>query len=148
MGALPSISVLIFLTTKLNTPMQAVATEIFISFTFPICNIYSSRSHNLNNQLLSNLFDQLPSPCLIFGDFNAYSIHWGSPSSDSRSRIIESFLLNNRMNLLNDGSPSRITQNSETAINLSICSPSIAMKFNWYFCIACTSLSIAITIPI
>ena len=32
---------------ELNTPSQAVATEVFISFKFSICNIYSTRSHTL-----------------------------------------------------------------------------------------------------
>ena len=97
---------------EINYTMKAVAAEISISFNFII---YSLQSHNLNDQILYNLYAQLPSLCLIIGDFNAYSIQWGSPYADSRGRIIESFLLNN----------------NEMTLDLSICSPSIAMNFNW-----------------
>ena len=44
---------------KLNTPCQAVAAEVFLSFKFSICNIYSSRSHAINHQLLSDIYRQL-----------------------------------------------------------------------------------------
>ena len=73
---------------KLNTPCQTVAAEVFLSFKFSICNIYSSRSHTLNHQLLSDIYRQLSSSCLIVGDFNAYSLQWGSISTHSRGRII------------------------------------------------------------
>ena len=115
---------------KLNTPCQAVAAKDFISFKFSICNIYSSRSHPLNLQLLSDIFRQLTSPCLIVGVFNAYSLQWGSASTDSRGRIIEAFLSDNNLNIWNDGSPTRIADNSETAIDLPLCSPSISFKFS------------------
>ena len=71
------------------------------------------------------------SPCLIVGDFNAYSLQWGSASTDSRELIIEAFLSENYFNILNNGSPARIADNNETAIDLSLRSPSISLSFDW-----------------
>ena len=41
-----------------------------------------------------------------------------SPADDSRGRAIESFLNNNTLNIVNDGSQTRITHNSETSTDL------------------------------
>ena len=57
----------------LATPIQAVAARVKLQVEFTICNIYSSRSHQLTPTLLNNLYRQLPSPSLIVGDFNSYS---------------------------------------------------------------------------
>jgi len=35
------------------------------------------------------------------------------------------------LNVSNDGSPARIADNSETAFDLSLCSPYISLKFDW-----------------
>ena len=115
----------------LNTPCQAVAAVVALSFRFTICNIYSPPSLPLNKQLLSDIFQQLPSPCLIVGDFNANSLLWGSANTNTRGRSIEAFLAENNLNILNDGSPTRIAISSETAIDLSFCSPSIFFRFDW-----------------
>ena len=42
-----------------------------------------------------------------------------------------SFLSDNNLNILNDGSPTRIADSSDTAIDLSLCSPSISFNFDW-----------------
>ena len=92
---------------KLNTPIQAVAAEIKLEFNLTVCNIYSSRSHQLSPSLLNDLYNQLPTPCLILGDFNAYSSVWNCTSTDSRGRSMEEFILANNLVILNDGAPTR-----------------------------------------
>ena len=116
---------------QLTTPIQAVAAEVTLQSTFTICNIYLSRSHQLTTALLNNLYDQLPSPCIIVGDFNAYSTVWNSTSTDTRGRCIEEFLLRNNLVVLNNGSPTRIGYNSESIIDLTFCTPSISTNFHW-----------------
>ena len=39
--------------------------------------------------------------------------------------------IDNNLNALNDDSPTRIANNSETAIDLSLCSPSLSLNFDW-----------------
>ena len=62
---------------NLTTDIQAVAATIHLKTKFTICNIYSSRSHPLTITNLTELFNQLPQPCMLLGDFNAYSLMWG-----------------------------------------------------------------------
>ena len=41
------------------------------------------------------------------------------------------FLSEYNLMVLNDGSPTRIADNSETTIDLSLCYPSISFNFDW-----------------
>ena len=116
---------------ELITPIQAVAATVNLQTTFTVCNIYSSRSHQLSSQLLNDLLSQLPSPYLILGDFNAYSSVWNCLSTDSRGRIMEEFINLNNLVILNDERPTRIGYNSESIIDLSLCSPSISLELDW-----------------
>lgn len=116
---------------QLDTPIQAVAIRANLNRTMTICNIYSSRSHLLNTQLLEDLYRQLPKPCLIIGDFNSYNILWGSAKTDKRGKEIENFIHNHNLNIMNNGAPTRISYQIETAIDLSICSSEIENYFNW-----------------
>ena len=56
---------------------------------------------------------------------------WGSISTDTRGREVERFLNTSGLNILNDGSNTRIGTISESAIDLSIISPIINDRFTW-----------------
>ena len=74
----------------LNTPLQAIAARINIGRDVTIVSIYNLRSHNISENLLSTLFQQLPKPVILRGDFNSYHQIWGSPANDkgvARSKI-------------------------------------------------------------
>ena len=45
---------------ELNTPLQVVAGEVHVNTDVPICKIYVSRDHTLNQQLLKDLYSQRP----------------------------------------------------------------------------------------
>lgn len=119
-----------FTELKLQTDLQACAIRVKLRSLITICNIYNSRSHDLTEPLLQQLFDQLPPPVLMVGDFNSYHVMWGSSSTDTRGKIIESFIGAAGLNLLNTGSPTRITH-TETAIDLSLCSPELQRSMVW-----------------
>ena len=53
----------------LNTNIQAVAVRAQIGSLITICNVYSSRSHDISTNILNDLLHQLPSPAIIVGDF-------------------------------------------------------------------------------
>ena len=114
-----------------NTPIQAIAVRVHLQREITICNLYSSGAHIINQQVLSNLYNQLPQPCLIVGDFNAHNQLWGSTNTDGRGREIEAFITQQGLNIMNNGAPTRILYNTESAIDLSICSPEIDPDFNW-----------------
>lgn len=116
---------------NLNTEMQAVAATVFIGRKITICSVYSSRAHRLTVPELTELIRQLPPPILITGDFNAYNPTWGSPTVDSRGRIIEEVVNNENLIILNNGQPTRVTHNSKTAIDISIASPELDINCIW-----------------
>ena len=116
---------------SLNTPLQAVAVTVQTRFRFTICNIYTSPNHDFSLQLIKNIYDQLPKPCLIVGDFNAHHPRWGDPRTDARGNIMVDLIDSTDLVLLNDGSPTRTTHNSHSAIDLTFCTASIALEFDW-----------------
>ena len=67
------------------------------------------------------------------GDLNARHPLWGDTATNCKGRTIESLLLNNQIDLLNDGSATHvhIQNNSLSHIDLSICSSEIANDFTW-----------------
>ena len=115
----------------LQTTITAIAATVTIKSTFTICNIYSPQSHTLNENLLNHLYQQLPQPCLIVGDFNAHNPLWGGNDTDARGRAVENFITFNQLNLLNGHQPTRIEGLHETSIDLSICSPSLEPELEW-----------------
>ena len=64
-------------TIELDTPIHTIAVRVKLHKTITICNIYSSDSHVINCNVLNSIYQQLPQPSVIVGDFNAYVI-WGS----------------------------------------------------------------------
>ena len=122
----------------LNTPLQAVACTVRLNGReIDICSIYIPPRMN-NNTLerhLTALIAQFPHPFLLLGDFNAHSPLWGRDVvlADTRGEIIESFLDNSHLVLLNtrENTHFSLSHNSESAIDLSICSPQISTYFVW-----------------
>lgn len=82
---------------------------------------------------LDDLKKQLPKPFIILGDFNAHNLLWGSWSTDTRGKIIEQFLEDQELIILNTGSATHhnSSNSSESAIDLTIVSASVAEKFEW-----------------
>ena len=122
----------------LNSPLQAVACTIRLhGRNIDICSIYipPNADNNALERNLNDLIAQFRHPFLLVGDFNAHSPMWGRNIrvSDQRGEIVEHFLDTNQLILLNKGDNTHfsLTHNSESAIDLSICSPQIATLFDW-----------------
>ena len=58
---------------------------------------------------------------------------WGERNCDRWGYIIEDLIDNNDVTLLNDGSPTRhdVHHNSSSAIDLTLCSPSLRLDYQW-----------------
>ena len=97
-----------------------MAVEIFLHGRITVCSLYSRRSSNLNEQLMTNLLRQLPSPLIIMGDFNAYHQVWGNATVHTRGRQVLDSTLKNTLNITNYGEPTLTTQHSETVIDITI----------------------------
>ena len=75
---------------KLNTNLQAVATTVHLGIRFTVCNIYIPPSYTPDANELQTLFNQLPKPCMMLGDFNAHHQRWGCQTrNNKRGEILE-----------------------------------------------------------
>ena len=70
---------------------------------------------------------------ILLGDMNARNTDWGNPDTNSKGHKIEKLIKDHELCLWNDGNPTFIhpATGSFSAIDLSICSPSLFMDFNW-----------------
>jgi hypothetical protein len=122
---------------SLKTTLQAVAVSVFLHVTITVCSLYLPPGRTAGDlHELDNLVTQLPPPFLILGDYNAHSDLWGDQPLRPDGRIIENFISNNDLNFLNDGSFTYLHPGSGSwsAIDLSLCTPSIYLDFNWTVC--------------
>ena len=92
-----------------------------------------SNKFEINIAALENLIAQLPQPHIILGDFNSHSMLWGSHKLDKRGKIVEEFIVNNDLIILNDQSPTHfnLSYGSSSAIDITLCSSSIATSIEW-----------------
>ncbi|KAG5865406.1 hypothetical protein JTB14_013578 [Gonioctena quinquepunctata] len=103
-----------------------------LSLEFTICNIYLPDA-NWNIADLINIADQLPPPYVIVGDFNAHNPIWGSTRIDTRGRIVDNFIDEMNLVILNSGEGTylNLRSNSLSVIDLAFCSPTLAPSIQW-----------------
>lgn len=118
----------------LVTDLQAVAVRCQLDRLYTICNIYLPPSDRVSLRELGDLVDQLPSPFILVGDFNARHGLWGDVVTSSRGRIVEALLSGYSCSILNDGKPTHfhVQTDSFTPIDLSIVSSDVAPTFSWF----------------
>lgn len=122
---------------QLNTELQVVAIRIKFPIKCIICSIYLPGSNNITKNELNNLVNQFDQPFILLGDFNSHNTIWGSDKTDSRGNIVNSFLNENDLNILNNiNSHTHFSFAYKTFshIDLSLISPSIAQYFDWNVC--------------
>ena len=117
----------------LNTNLQAVAIQCIFDKQLTICSLYLPPDLNFTVNEIQDLINQLPAPFLLLGDFNAHNPLWGGANLDAKGKIVEEILDTNPITLYNDGSMTfhNIHCNQLSAIDLSLCSPSIHVNFLW-----------------
>ena len=117
----------------LNTNIQAIAVILALHKTITLCSVYLPPNHSISKRDLNNLTAQLPSPFLLLGDFNAHSNLWGNTHTDRQGQIVEDFLSENNLCLLNDKSHTYLHPGHGTysSIDLTISSPSIVLDLAW-----------------
>lgn len=117
----------------LVSPMQAVAVRTTINHPITICSVYIPPSSTCAIEDLEDLLQQLPTPIIMVGDFNAHNILWGGNKIDQRGNIMEAFITRNNLCLWNDDSFTYMhpATGSLTSIDLSLCSPGLLLDFQW-----------------
>ena len=117
----------------LNTALRAVAVRVTLHKTISICTLYIPPNSPITSLQLNDLYNQLPQPAIILGDFNAHNPMWGGDKTDQRGKIVETFINTSNVCLLNDGSPTYLHPGygTYTSIDLCVCSPSIFLDFTF-----------------
>ena len=118
---------------NLNTTLQAVACKVTLHKTMTVCSLYIPPNERIKSEDLDSLINQLPSPMIIAGDFNAHNTMWGDRKNDPRGRLIEKFMTDHNLCLYNTGSFTYLHpgNGSLTAIDLTLCSPSLLLDYSW-----------------
>ncbi|XP_058448705.1 uncharacterized protein LOC131428678 [Malaya genurostris] len=115
----------------LNTDLLAIASQITYPIKCTVVSIYVPQDVSDFGDKLTNLIDQLPKPFLIMGDFNAHHFSWGSKRCCPRGKAIVEVVEKSNAIILNDGIPTFLRAQSTSAIDLTICSHSIAGSCGW-----------------
>ena len=113
--------------------MHAVAATVSLQKTITIVSLYLHPDIPVSKESLQNLFDQLPKPFLVLGDYNAHSPTWGDSRQDGRGTLIETLTQENNLIILNGKEHTFFHSSHHTysAIDLAVSSPSTALDFRW-----------------
>ncbi|GBP06353.1 RNA-directed DNA polymerase from mobile element jockey [Eumeta japonica] len=94
--------------------------------------MYIPPHQSISQQSLINIVGNTCPPILISGDFNSWSTLWGSAETNSRGKILENFILNEDLIILNNGSPTHFTTHKTfTHIDITLCSSQLAPLCAW-----------------
>ena len=118
----------------LRSPLQAVAARLHVMHRdVTICSVYLPPGIALPLSELRRLMLELPSPVVLLGDFNAHNSAWGSENTDTRGRLLESFIHDHSLCVLNSGTRTHFTLPSgqTSVLDLSIVSPDLTSLFAW-----------------
>ena len=118
---------------NLETTPQAVAVNISFNKTITLWSIYLPPSLPIDIKKLDQLIDQLPKPFILMGDFSFHHTLWGCLNMNDKGRIIEEFIANHDLVLLNKKSSTYLypATGSYSSLDVTICSPEIFPGFNW-----------------
>ncbi|GFO06911.1 RNA-directed DNA polymerase from mobile element jockey [Plakobranchus ocellatus] len=72
--------------------LHAAAATISLEKTLIICFLYLLPNTPVSKLSLAELFEQLPMPFLVLGNFNAHSPAWGNSCHDGLGRCLEEFM--------------------------------------------------------
>jgi ribonuclease HI len=119
---------------QLNTHLKAVAVRIHAPKEMTICSIYIPPRTAPTEKDYEQLIDQLPTPFLLAGDFNARSPIWSEDNSCTKGKIIEKLLSKFDLAVLNTGESTHFSTayGSYSAIDLSIVTPTLISNLKWH----------------
>ncbi|MBJ5579747.1 hypothetical protein JGG64_23050 [Salmonella enterica subsp. enterica serovar Derby] len=118
---------------SLTTSLQAVAVRLSLNVLLTICCAYLPPGIDVSVTALEGLINQLPSPLLLLGDFNAHNLLWGGDSLDTMGRHVADLLSSCHLSMFNTGTDTYFHQPTRTfsTMDLSLGSPSILVDWSW-----------------
>ena len=105
------------------------------SHSLTIVSLYIPPAYNTGNLTrdMDLLLPQLPCPFFICADVNAHHFSWGSPYNDRRGKLLDAWITNADLILLNTGEPTYTHANGTlTHIDVTISTPDLATCFAWH----------------
>ena len=118
---------------NIQTNLQAVAVRVTSFKTITVCSVYLPPSQRWDIKDLEELYQQLPSPAILMGDFNAHSHTWGCRDTNRQGRLVEDFILKQNLSILNTGTPTYLHPGtgSLSAIDLTLSDPLLYLDLTW-----------------
>lgn len=118
---------------QINSNIPALAVQVQLDRIYTICNVYMPHHTDITQNHIEQLMQQLPPPIIFAGDFNAKHALWGNTISDRRGHIVESFLGQSPLALLNTGQHTHfhVQTATSTAIDLTLCSAGMSADLSW-----------------
>lgn len=119
---------------NLSSNIPAIAAKISSPIECTIVSLYLSPS--LPSAFLAleteNILQQLPSPTIVLGDFNAQHSSWGCPTTNSRGNLLQTSFDTSYMEVIYNTIATRICSSRGTGSILDYCaiSSSIAQDFS------------------
>lgn len=91
---------------NLDSKILSVAAKVTLKNPITICSIYIHPLDKITPSDLRELIDLMPGPLILLGDFNAHHPLWNDDGRiNGRGRIIENYVVDNDLALLNDRTP-------------------------------------------
>ena len=120
----------------LGTGLRAVAVSVALEGEIALCSICIPPSFALRPVHLDSLIQQLLSPFVLLGDFGGHGVLWGGGGSGSGGDLVEDFISQNDICLVNDGSGTFPDSGGGafSALGLSVCHPSLCLGCGWSVC--------------
>lgn len=111
----------------IHSDLEVVAAVINYPTPIAVCNIYIPPNKDISPLELSNILNQIPSPKLLIGDFNAHSPLWGAPFSNTKGKALEHVIETSNLILLNNDQKTRFDSFSGelSTLDLSLCDSSL-----------------------
>ena len=89
----------------LQSNLQAVAVQLQHKRKYTICSLYLPPNENIQDNDIIQLFDELPEPFLVLGDFNARHTMWGDSVRNNNGAMMERLLPILNVSMLNTNKP-------------------------------------------
>lgn len=71
----------------------------------------------------------MPNPVLVAGDFNAKSSAWGSPVTDMRGRVLQEWVVETGLSIVNQGSVNTcVRQQGTSIVDITLATPGITQR--------------------
>ena len=118
---------------SLPTSLDVLAVSLNGHKNITLCSVYLPPSERVEKAQLQDIFNHLPSPCLLLGDFNAHNTMWRSRSTNNKGKIMEDFIVGNGLTILNDHSQTYVSPATGTTsiLDLAICHPSLYLDYDF-----------------